>query len=88
MGSLEIVAALICAAPRGQFRAMWPGCQHLKQLPLLCRAARSSGVSLVYCWAASTLIGVEPRVGVVAQAGAGVVEVVPCKLITGLLIMV
>ena len=76
-GSSEIVAALILAAPQGQFQAMWPGCQHLKQLPLLCRAARSLGVSLVYCQAASTFIGVEPQVGVVARAGAGVAEVVP-----------
>ena len=56
---------------------MWLGCWHLKQLPLLCRAVRSLGVSLVYCRVASTLIGVEPQAGVVAQAGAGVAEVVP-----------
>ena len=87
-GSSGIVAALILAAPQGQFRAIWPGCRHLKQLPLLCRAARSSGVSLVYCRAASTLIGVEPQAGVVAWAGAEVAEAVPCKLITGLLITV
>ena len=67
---------------------MWPGCRHLKQRELLCRAARSSGVSLVYCRAASTLIGVEPRAGVVAQAGAGVAEAVPWRLMTGLLITV
>ena len=67
---------------------MWPGCQHLKQLLVLARAVHSSGVSLVYCWAASTLIGVEPRVGVVAQAGAGVAEVVPWRFMTGLLITV
>ena len=59
VGSSKIVTALILAAPQGQFWAMWPGCQHLKQLPILARAVRSSGVSLVYCWVASTLIGVE-----------------------------
>ena len=67
---------------------MWPGCQHLKQLLVLARAARSSGVSLVYCQAASTLIGVELQAGVVARAGAGVAEVVPWRLMTRLLIMV